>query len=148
MDFATIAANKTSPTDVARFVLAHLLAQGVPAVVYDDDDDNPLTCAYLDAEGRTCAAGCLIPEGRYTTAFEGNGVVTVLDELFGTEFVALNFSGEMIAVLRALQTIHDSHEDDGIITQDSLRERVAAIYNTHPQAKPFLTEALASITGA
>ena len=54
-------------------VSAHLLAQNAKSLAFIDSYQGQ-ACAYRGAEGRMCAAGCLIPDNRYYSGMEGKTV--------------------------------------------------------------------------
>ena len=62
-------------------------------------------CLYRAANGRKCAAGCLIPDDKYSRSLEGQS----LDLESSTELRAiLEAEGHDVNLVRQLQIIHDT----------------------------------------
>ena len=80
-------------------VSAHLLAQNAKSMAFIDKFQGQ-ACAYRGAEGRTCAAGCLIPEERYASRMEGKTVYQI-------DFFNIEFKFDQLHLIRGLQEIHD-----------------------------------------
>jgi hypothetical protein len=96
-------------------VVAHLRKQGCPA-----NDENG-DCVYRGLNGTKCAAGCLIPDNRYSYSLEGNFVSDwPLGELEGGELsVAKLFEelGHDRGLVNELQQCHDrwdEHDNDAL----------------------------------
>lgn len=66
--------------------------------------DGKGDCLYRDSNGNRCAAGCLIPDDRYSANLDGNTVYASKIEYL---FVDL---GHDIDILKDLQEIHDSYD--------------------------------------
>ena len=77
-------------------VVAHLRAQGRRSQWVQD---GYTVCRYRTPEGLQCAAGCLIPDERYSEDLEGNGVETLME--FFTEL------GHDVKLVAHLQEVHD-----------------------------------------
>jgi hypothetical protein len=81
----------------------------------------------------TCAVGCLIPESKYNSSFEGNSIMasgegtkTLRRVLgLGSEFLGPS-DAEKLALLRSLQQLHDEGTDrlnkDGTFSLRYLKE--------------------------
>ena len=81
-------------------VTEHLLKQGRRAMIVGG-------CVYRDNEGGMCAAGCLIEDEHYSVDIEGATVSSsgkVQEALFKS-----GVDRSQIALVRTLQSIHDSH---------------------------------------
>lgn len=74
----------------------HLLKQGKKAI---DDGGN---CRYLAPDGSKCAAGCLIPDGKYDQAFERKEVPTIVRQNGFSDWF-----GHNPRLVLLLQYIHD-----------------------------------------
>lgn len=119
---------------VLEKVVAHLLAQRVPAVsatVFGG-------CRYRSPNGTKCAVGCLIPDELYTPEIEGAGVEALIfgksggtgygDSLFEFQFVK-NADGHLNlddpGFLEELQWMHDEHaRGPKVFTKQSILEQL------------------------
>ena len=122
--------SKASKRKIFRTVMNHLNAQKRPAVGCEG------SCLYRHkVRGRvmTCAVGCLIPESKYNSSFEGNSIMasgegtkTLRRVLgLGSEFLGPS-DAEKLALLRSLQQLHDEGTDrlnkDGTFSLRYLKE--------------------------
>lgn len=88
------------PTKQETFdiVVAHLRKQGRKS------SSEAGYCVYRGVGSMSCAAGCLIPDEKYSPAME---------KKYATETMVravLKSEGHCIGLVRALQLIHDEHE--------------------------------------
>lgn len=82
------------------FVARHLLTQNTPASIRG-------SCQYRLPDGRTCAAGCLIPQDQYSVHFEGNSIFD--NGHLSLAGLAIQNLGHDIELVRSLQICHDSY---------------------------------------
>lgn len=94
--------------EVFDFIAAHLLKQDRKAGVAID---NNFTCKYRDESGAKCAAGCLIPDDKYTVSMEERpwhgsffGKLGITD--------AFEFSKNHSELISSLQSLHDNENVD------------------------------------
>lgn len=116
-------------------VISHLRKQGkksfgnFPSAV---SKASTAGCMYRGPEGLMCAAGCLIPDDKYSPEFEGcsvsqhgpNSVCDLMREL-----------GHDLGLVQQLQFVHDKH---GVEEWEDRFQRVAALFKlncTSPIAK-------------
>jgi hypothetical protein len=90
---------KHSAQEVYDFVVRHLRTQKKRSVMKESSIETE-TCAYRSPEGLMCAAGCLIPDERYSPSFEGLGWRLVVTRY--------GFSNEHYPLIRWLQAVHDN----------------------------------------
>lgn len=81
-------------------VVAHLRKQGRPAI-------RAGQCKYRACEGLKCAAGCLIPDDKYLSSFEGK--LALPGTAPGDLIESLGHSLNLVGIL---QTIHDDDEPE------------------------------------
>lgn len=84
----------------------HLITQKARAVQYrfPDDEENKISrCQYRTSDGKMCAAGCLIPDDKYTAEMEG-GTVFALNRKYAGIFPDDISEGE----LTSWQSYHDN----------------------------------------
>ncbi len=62
-------------------------------------------CLYRAANGRRCAVGCLIPDGKYSPSLEGQSLEL---ETSGELRAILEDEGHDVNLVRQLQMIHDT----------------------------------------
>jgi hypothetical protein len=83
-------------------VARHLLTQNAKAWGHYSSDLGPTNgCVYRDADGRKCAAGCLIPDDVYHPGLEGE----IADGRVVSAILAVE--GHNPALVRELQFLHD-----------------------------------------
>lgn len=92
--------NEVSEQQIFNQVVAHLRKQGVQSI------NDKGVCAYRGAGGKMCAAGCLISDDEYTPLMDDNG--DGLDWEVGV--IRGIFPEEHAELIKALQSVHDSHE--------------------------------------
>lgn len=100
-------------------VATHLIKQGGPAMNVRGTD-----CAYRAQDGKMCAVGCLMTDEEYTSDFEGNGVVELIDKGWRPQGVD-RMTPKMRSFLQELQTAHDNCLDE--IGIDAWRARMVYI---------------------
>ena len=90
-------------------VSKHLIKQNAKST--DSDGD----CVFRNYQGQSCAIGCLIPEDRYESSFEGE----LLEEDEDLQHVLKHAIGvnpkkraAKIELLQALMAVHDRFEPD------------------------------------
>lgn len=81
-------------------VVAHSRDQVHQAV-----DESGVGCMYRAPDGARCFIGCLIPDSRYRTSFEGKGVNKDILKAAGIVVSDMNFASQ-------LQGIHDNDHDN------------------------------------
>jgi hypothetical protein len=96
-------------------VVAHLRQQGCKAITRMEG------CFYRDELGRKCAAGCLIPDDKYTPDIERRACVE--GSLAGTLVRSL---GHDLILVRRLQIVHD---DVGVEDWEAELLKVADKFN-------------------
>lgn len=86
--------------EVIRQIYEHMRNQGNFSV-----NDNG-SCKYRTSDGRSCAAGCFIPDSEYSSKLEG---------LNWNALVALHpqFHGPHTFLIRQMQMLHDEHSRKG-----------------------------------
>jgi len=92
----------------------HLLSQGTKSMLSRSSNDFQAQCAYRGEEGRSCAAGCLIPDENYSPALESFSATSP------RVAAAMGFPGdnaelsleqeEQLHMIRQLQIIHDTFD--------------------------------------
>ena len=97
----------TAPTkqEIFNTVVKGLRAQGCKS-------ENDAGCAYRGIEGRRCAAGFLIPDDKYSTKFEHQGIMwePYLDGGYNRPtncLISMGYDKELLKFTTALQGIHD-----------------------------------------
>lgn len=160
MNLHTIITDGTSNFDVARYILAHMIKQGKPAmgVSYCGDDIendalDELACKYRGDDGTSCAVGCLLTDEDMLIVKEGDGASDVLEELNLERELA-----HLLPLLRSVQKLHDSYADrhveaeilrdangDAIINAATLRERLNDLVRTDNKMDPVLCMAVAEL---
>jgi len=88
----------------------HLLSQGAKSMLPRSSNDFQAQCAYRGEEGRSCAAGCLIPDENYHPGLESfsatsPGVAAAMGYLWGER---TQEQDEQLHLIRELQVIHDT----------------------------------------
>lgn len=76
-------------------VVAHLRKQGAKAT-------DGIGCKYRTSDGLQCAAGCLIPDERYSPGLENS----IVSDTSGAGMLIMEL-GHDLQIVRALQCVHD-----------------------------------------
>jgi hypothetical protein len=92
----TVDRTSTSKQETFDRVVAHLRQQGCKSISPDG------VCMYRGPNGTKCAAGCLIPDTKYSSSMENSTV-------WGTPGVILYGEGHDLDLVRGLQIVHDSY---------------------------------------
>ena len=88
---------------IFNIVVKHLRKQGKPAL---NTPDHLPRCLYRSPDGLKCAAGCLIPDDKYTPSLEGRLNETHY-KIIG-ENLGFTLTETEINLIRDLQNIHDN----------------------------------------
>ncbi len=109
-------------------VVAHLRKQGIRAMKQEPNGFS--ACVYRNNEGLKCAAGCLIPDEKYSPYMEGMAVVStdITDKMLSVLLYAMPLEafaipaesvmtpgriimeeGHDLRLVAALQNVHDDH---------------------------------------
>jgi hypothetical protein len=98
-----------TPEDLFRTVARHLFRQGCQSTL----EKNPTECLYRGPQGRKCAVGFLIPDSSYSSAMEGRGIDSLIEDFGGVLPRAILDNSSL---LNRLQHIHDSHSPSSSLT--------------------------------
>jgi len=98
-----------TPEDLFRTVARHLFRQGCQSTL----ENNSNECLYRGPKGRMCAVGFLIPDSSYSSAMEGRGIDSLIEDFGGGLPRAILDNSSL---LNRLQHIHDSHSPSSSFT--------------------------------
>ena len=105
-------------------VVRHLRNQGRQAI----DDGR---CSYLTQDGLKCAVGCLIPDDKYGTDFEGKSVTILPRTYLGLEDVYYD-------LLERLEGVHDVHFHSGFTPE--VKEHLRIVAHTYDLNESVIDE--------
>lgn len=105
-----------SPQETFNTVVAHLRKQGEKSG--ESGQYGAYRCLYRGPNGTKCAAGCLIPDDKYSPDFEY--------ELCTAIPITKALEGHDIALVRSMQRIHDNYE---VAAWETQFERIARVYS-------------------
>lgn len=91
-----------TPEDLFRTVARHLFRQGCQSTL----ENNSNECLYRGPQGRKCAVGFLIPDSSYSSAMEGRGIDSLIEDFGGVLPRAILDNSSL---LLRLQQLHDSY---------------------------------------
>lgn len=111
-------------TDQETFdtVARHLLTQGKPAVIIGQG------CAYRGSDGTKCAVGCLIPDDKYSPAYENMAIGGSGMRARELQDILREQGYDNIALLQDLQRAHDDDvSSDPFDWPEFVREQLAGV---------------------
>lgn len=124
MDIASIAADSTSPVDIARYVFDALIKQEHPAM-----NETGEACAYRGTSDTRCAAGHLIADDKYRPGIEGTPAISAFATIYGNDMVR-GLPERTRAMLTFLQQVHDNIAgEEYSFHRDSLRDFTVHVFN-------------------
>lgn len=114
--------------EIFNTVATHLFNQGRPAarIMRDKDGkEHAGACLYRTDDGLKCAVGVMIPDDIYRISMENRSVKGILESSSFNLPVSI-FNDQNIALLQALQLLHDNYTEDESDTWGSTDRMKAA----------------------